>query len=444
MPTALSRVVVPMLMALAMTASVLSPATPAHADPVAPDAAPSNAGAFEPVAPVRLLDTRTGAGLNRTRPLAPMEEVTLSVAGLNGVPGNASAVILNVTVTDPQAPGWVAVYPATSARPTISNLNYVRGQTVPNLVVATLGTNGAIKVFSHSGGTTHVIADLAGYYVGGTPTATGTFKALTPSRILDTRSNGGPVGPNATRDLKVTGGNVPADAQAVFVNITVTEPQTSGYVTAYPKGEERPNASNLNFVAGQTVPNLALVRVGHGGQVSLFNFGAGSSHIIVDIAGYVLGGSGPSEWGAFVPLAAPVRLFDTRTQPELRDGHAKLPSGYEIVPTFDPEVGGIVANVTVTEPDSVGFVSVFPRSAEIPNASNLNFVAGQTVPNLVVSAVDSDGQVSFLNRSGSPIHLLADMSGFYVKQGFSQATLSPASITQERVVLSTRFAKRVG
>jgi hypothetical protein len=98
---------------------------------------------------------------------------------------------------------------------------------------------------------------------------------------------GGAVGHGQTLDLTVTGrGGVPATGVgAVVLNVTATEPTASGFVTVYPTGTQRPNASNLNFVAGQTTPNLVIAKVGDGGKVSLFNF-AGSTHLIADVVGW--------------------------------------------------------------------------------------------------------------------------------------------------------------
>ena len=81
---------------------------------------------------------------------------------------------------------------------------------------------------------------------------------------------------------------VPAAVAAVVVNVTVTSPTQGGYITAYADGSGRPTASNLNFSAGQTVPNLVVVPVGANGRIRLFNGSSGTVHLIADIAGYYL------------------------------------------------------------------------------------------------------------------------------------------------------------
>ena len=81
--------------------------------------------------------------------------------------------------------------------PLASNLNFVPGQTIPNLVVAKVGANGNIALTNNSPGTVQLIADVAGYYLSGTPTAPGTYVPLNPARVLDTRTNLGATGPVA-------------------------------------------------------------------------------------------------------------------------------------------------------------------------------------------------------------------------------------------------------
>jgi hypothetical protein len=150
---------------------------------------PTGAGAFVPLTPARLLDTRTGVG--RPAGVVPAGgEVDLQVSGRGGVPSGASSVALNVTVTSPTRAGNITVYPAGSVKPVSSNLNFRAAQTIPNLVVARLGTGGRLRLANNSPGSINLIADVTGYYVGGSPTAAGSYVALSPSRVLDTRTPG--------------------------------------------------------------------------------------------------------------------------------------------------------------------------------------------------------------------------------------------------------------
>ena len=116
------------------------------------------------------------------------------------------------------------------------------------------------------------------------------FIAASPVRILDTRDGtGGTTGPIAqggTFQLQVTGvAEVPADATSVVMNVTATEGTGRSFITVWPAGQPRPNASNLNTTPDQNVPNLVTVALGAGGRLSFFN-AAGTINLIADIAGY--------------------------------------------------------------------------------------------------------------------------------------------------------------
>jgi hypothetical protein len=68
-------------------------------------------------------------------------------------------------------------------------------------------------------------------------------------------------------------------------NLTATQPTSASWLTVYPDGVAKPNVSNVNFGAGQTVANFATVKLGTGGRLRIFN-DAGTVHAIVDVAGY--------------------------------------------------------------------------------------------------------------------------------------------------------------
>ena len=125
---------------------------------------------FTALSPGRLLETRVGEpttvdgqfwnlGLQ-----TPGSVTELTVAGRGGVPADASAVVLNVAVTGTQAAGYITVYPCGTTRPLASNLNYTAGQTTSNAVIAKVGANG--KVCLYTPAATHLIADVNGYFPG--------------------------------------------------------------------------------------------------------------------------------------------------------------------------------------------------------------------------------------------------------------------------------------
>ena len=73
-----------------------------------------------------------------------------------------------------------------------------------------------------------------------------------------------------------------------MVNLTVTDSKSFGFLTAFASGASKPNASNVNYARGQTVPNLAVVPVGPDGKVQIANTSAGTVQVIADVSGYIL------------------------------------------------------------------------------------------------------------------------------------------------------------
>ncbi len=240
---------------------------------------------YTSLVPARLLDTRVGVGAPLGK-LGPKGIVSLTVRNRGGVPDRSDidAVAMNVTVTEPDTQSYITVWPSGEGQPNASNLNMASNQTVPNLVITKVGSDGKVNLFNATG-STHVIADVLGWF----PTGSG-FHSLVPSRILDTRvGNGAPpakVGPSGLVELQVSGrGGVPANASSAVMNVTATEPDATSYITVWPAGQGRPDASSLNTVPGLTVPNLVIAKLGTGGKVDLYN-AFGTVHLLADVVGW--------------------------------------------------------------------------------------------------------------------------------------------------------------
>jgi hypothetical protein len=162
-------------------------------------------------------------------------------------------------------------------------------------VIAKVGSGGQVSfaVPASCAGSVQIVADVQGWFATQSGAGSGTYTPLTPFRDLDTRIGTGTTGPVAggqTVNLTVTGvGGVPSSGVgAVVLNTTITAPTCAGYLTVFPTGAAQPFASNLNFTAGETVPNLVIAKVGSGGQVSFAVPAscAGSVQIVADVQGW--------------------------------------------------------------------------------------------------------------------------------------------------------------
>ena len=247
---------------------------------------------YEALTPERIIDTRDGTGLG-TRAigqLAAGEILPITIPGAGGVPADADvrAATMSVTVTGATQAGYITVFPCDQVRPIVSNVNFdPSNPTMANL--ATSRTSSTEQVCFYASVATDLVVDIQGYF---SPKPNVVFTGVTPVRVLDTRDGTGVAGSRPTRpgrgsviEVQIAGHNgVPTDAQAVMLNVTITEAAGRGFVTAWPCGRPRPVASFLNFVRGVDQANLTPVRIGDGGKVCLYVHEG--TQVVADLNGY--------------------------------------------------------------------------------------------------------------------------------------------------------------
>ncbi|MEY2581458.1 MAG: hypothetical protein QOE09_1307 [Ilumatobacteraceae bacterium] len=379
------------------------------------DAAITATSAYTAVSPTRVLDSRIGLGVPAK--LATGSSFVLDIGGVAPVPAGASAVVLNVTATNPDGPGFVSAWPADKSRPTTSVINFESvGQTIANLVTVPMDAAGGVAFFAQTG--VDLIADVQGFYAPVSSSTAGRYKPMTPNRVLDTRlPNGihtGTVQPGQSVDIDFRPWGVADDAIAVVLNVTVTAATGAGYWTAFAAGTQRPVASNLNVTApSQTIANQVISPVASG-AATFFSQSGGA--LIVDIAGYYTGSSSTAgSDGLFVPVS-PYRLVDTRDP--LNGGPYKAPAAWQIavpvrgrggIPVFG--VAAVVVNATVTNTNSAGFFTLWPSGTARPVVSNLNAEhTNQTIANHATMPV-TDAGFDFFTQSGAD--LIADVTGWF-------------------------------
>lgn len=374
-------------------------------------------GKHVPLQPTRLLDTRTGNGAVKGSVPAG-KSVRLQVTGRGGVPtSGVTAALLNLTITGSHGPGYVQAYPTGKGVPgASSNMNVTRtGETIAVHALVPVGDGGTVTIHTSGGG--HLVADITGYHAPASTSTSGRYNALAPGRILDTRKEGGIRTSGSALELQVTGrGGVPAaGVSAVALNVTVTGATTNGHVQVIPTGGSTPigTSSNLNHTRGQTVANLVVVPVGRDGKVTLVT--AGTTHLVVDTAGWYTDQSAPSSSSGLLVPVEPARLLDTRSGARPGDNASVhvTPVGRANVPTSG--VAGVMLTVTATQAAGAGHVQALPRDGgTLGTSSTLNMTrAGHTIANSAAAKTGAGGSVTlFTNRS---THLVADVTGYYTQ-----------------------------
>ncbi|MGS2617289.1 hypothetical protein ACVCAH_22595 [Micromonospora sp. LZ34] len=406
-------------------------AAPATAQPQAASAAVDVTGTYYPVAPTRLMDTREGLGAPQAM-IGPSGQVDLQVAGRGGVPASGvGAVVLNVTITGPTAGGFVTVYPAGQPRPNASSVNFAKGWLGSNNVTVKLGSGGRVSVFNRNG-ETHVVVDVVGFYAADNTLASrgiGSFyHPHRPGRIYDSRTDPNTGGQKrwAGSHLHLTrllGGDNP-HARALVVNITVVDPEQDGFVTAWSGAGDRPTVSTVNFRAGTVTPNLAIVQTrpcdgelcSPDGAPTFSIYTSATAHIVVDGFGMMDDGTVLHGY-RFQPLN-PTRIVDSRTGL----GTAGALGAGDIRKVTPPSAMGttedvaLAMNVTAVAPTGHTVLTVWPADWPdygVPDASNLNPAAGQTVSGAVFGELGPYGKFNVRNHAGS-VNVVVDVAGrFY-------------------------------
>ncbi|MGH9917637.1 MAG: hypothetical protein ACRD6W_02010, partial [Nitrososphaerales archaeon] len=333
--------------------------------------ASTNLGYTPLASPTRIADTRSGATDPSTYAGNTLCSGCSRTVDLPGLPSGAGAVVGQLTAINPTTAGYLAAYPTTvSGNPApTANVVFTKGQTVGNLVTVAVGTdpsNGdpAIDIYNGpSGGTVDFTFDLYGYYGGPSQTSSLAYNAITPFRLLDTRSTGSALGPGSTINIPVTGvGTIPSGAGAVVLNIAVTNTTASSYIQCYPTGSPPSAGSptvNQNWVAGETLSTQVILGVGSGGSVTCMN-AAGGTDLIADADGYY------STTGDLLnALSTPTRLLDTR------------PSGVSPGASVSVAVQGSGATAGVLNITDIAggpnYLTAYPSGSSVPTAANVNY-----------------------------------------------------------------------
>jgi hypothetical protein len=409
-------------------------------------------GPYSPLTPIRVCDTRAGNPSGLTGPAAQCngspvganDSKELHLAGAFGVPADATAVTVSVTVVNPKGPGYLTVFPGGAARPFAASLNYAQGGIVGNLVDVGTGVGGEVTLYSSAA--SDLVVDLEGYTA---PTAAagpgaGLFNALaSPARLCDTRAGnpsnlsggdaqcngtsgaGAPLSSGGTRTVQVTGNNgVPAGATAVVMNVTAVGPTATGYLTVFPAGSTRPLAASVDYSSGQTTGSRVIVPLsttgGTPGQIQIFSNQA--TDVVVDISGYF---SAPGGTGSqYTALGTPIRICDTRAgNPSTLSGPLFQCVGKTLGPagTLVVNAAGTAAvptgakdavvNITAVNPSQRTYVSVFAGPSR-PLVSDLNPAAGSVAGNLTVAPLSAAGTFSVYNNSGT-VDVVIDVVGWY-------------------------------
>lgn len=368
---------------------------------------------FYPLTPCRVADTRNAPAGPLGQPImAALTERTFPVTSSPcGVPSDAVAYSMNVTVVPQGQLGYLTIHPAGEPRPVVSLLNSLDGRIKANSTILRAGTNGGVTVFVT--GTTHVVLDINGYFAPPKEQSLA-FRYVTPCRILDTRNPNGPRGGPSlqaavARTVAIAGTcSIPASAKAYALNITAIPKSTLGYLTVWPTGQAQPTVSTLNAVTGTITANAAVTPAGNGGSIDLF--ANNDTDLLIDVNGYFDSAVEGTNYFSYFTVN-PCRLADTRlSPPAMQAGETRMFIGNLCgVPIA---AVNLTLNATVIPSGSFGYLTLWDPFAAMPVVSTLNAVDGALTSN---SAFVMTGIIpsNFRAFTSSPADLLFDVTGYF-------------------------------
>ena len=391
--------------------------------PVAVNTAP---GKYVPLAtPSRVFDGRNmsapGLGVG---PYPQFSIIDVNVlAGLPVAPANVSAVAVNITSTRSPTAGFIQASPfLAAATGSTSTLNIsTPGTDRPNFAIVPVGQGGKISLYLDVGG--DVIVDVLGYFQTGSATSSdGRFVSIAPERWMDSRNNGllpagmgtpAKVAADATATMvRLPSTVVPTGGvKALVVNVTAAGADQAGFMIALADGGSAAGAqhSTVNYAANTAAANTAIVPVGPNGSAAVYT--TASTHIIVDVVGYITDATAANTTTGLFKAITPYRAYDTRIPPLTQFGPAESRTiALNTVPGVAADASAVSSNLTVAAPTQIGFLTVFPVTE--PATSNLNFSPGQTVANGALLRLSPSGTV--VAKTSQAGILLIDINGFFL------------------------------
>ncbi|HUI85417.1 MAG TPA: choice-of-anchor tandem repeat GloVer-containing protein [Candidatus Binatia bacterium] len=270
------------------------------------------------------------------------------------------------------------------------------------------------------------------------------FISAPPCRLVDTRQTGNPIRGGTAQDFPIPqlgNCNIPANATAYSLNVTVVPQLRLGYLTVWPAGQAQPNISTMNSPDGRTKANAAIVPAGVNGAISVF--ASNTTDVILDINGYF---TAPGDQTYAFYSVTPCRVIDTRF-PNGSLGSPSLAGGTERdFPTLESScIPQNVNNIkayslnfavlpTAQEPhQALGYLTVWSTGEPQPAVSTLNNPTATTVANAAIVPAGTGGAISVL--ASNDTDLVVDVNGYFAPAGSGGLSLYPTAPCR---VLDTR------
>ncbi|MGC1945398.1 MAG: choice-of-anchor tandem repeat GloVer-containing protein, partial [Candidatus Acidiferrales bacterium] len=378
---------------------------------------PPNPEQFISVTPCRVVDTRKPPGPFGGPAITgdTARSFTIPQGPCAGIPADAAAYSLNVTVVPHGPLGYLTIWPTGQGQPVVSTMNSLDGRIKADAAIVPAGISGAVSVYVTN--TTDVLLDINGYFA--SPSAqTFEFYPLPPCRVIDTRIPvghlGGPLlAGGAERDFPVLESpclvGLPLQPEAYSFNFTVIpnpEHQPLDYLTVWPQGGTLPTISTLNNPTATLVANAAIVPAGTNGGIAVY--ASRSTDLAVDINGYF---ATPGSGGLSLYPVTPCRVIDTRHVGNGQPFTGELTVnvvGSACSPSVNAQA--FVFNATVVPSGQLGYLTLYPDGVSRPVVSTLNAADAAITSNMAIVPT-TNGSIDAY--AAGLTQLILDISGYF-------------------------------
>src|ERR1022692_239219 len=376
-------------------------------------------------APVyRVLDTRYGTGeAGGAAKLGAGASLAVPVTGVDGVPADATSVVVNVNAINTTASGYLTAFDSDVADPNVASVGVKAGISTNQTDTIPVSSTGTVSVANHTSGATDVVMTLMGYFTGPTDTTAGDTYGNAPwIKIVDTTSGLGtaqaPIPAGGSITVQVSGqGGIATGADTAVVQISALNAAQGGYLTAYAAGTADPGVSLLFYDSSMTYRDLAYVSLSAAGKMTITNHGSAPVDLALVTRGYLMPPSATPVGAEYAPVG-PVIVYGTSSSGTQVAANASVT--FQVAGTAGLPATGLVEvaeHVVVTKPVASGFLDVYRGGGTDPNNATMNFLAGDGTDvgyqDSILSQVSPTGQETITNHSSGTVGVQVAVVGMF-------------------------------
>lgn len=384
-------------------------------------------GEFVSVPIYRLLDTRNGTGeTGGAAQLGAGQSLAVAVTGVDGIPSDATSVVVNVVALNTTVSGYLTTYDPDIADPNVASVGVKAGISTNQTDTIPVSSTGTVSVANHTSAPLDVVMSVMGYYTGQSDTSAGdTYSSAPWIKIVDTTTGEGtsqaPIPAGGSITVQVSGeGGIATGADTAVVQLSALNASDNGYLTAYAAGTTDPGVSVLFYDSSMKYRDLSYVPLSSAGQMTITNHGSATVDVTVVTRGYFMPSSTASVGAEYVPVGpgGPVIVYGTGsggTQVAANGSVTFQVSGTAGLPATG--VVEVAEHIVVTNPAASGFLDAYRADGTDPGRATMNFLAGDGTDvgyqDSVLSSVSPTGQETIANHSNGTIDVQVAVVGAY-------------------------------